>query len=378
MLWAPRAASACRRQQVARASAVERRRFLPGASNLQKVVSASLEAAAENGRQAVNTALAISGSSLKFKVAGAEAFAAEEDDASRQAASENLARQSVFWNPYGKGSPFEMGREAFIAKHLAKAADSRSLVPDADVERYVDLLLSQAVLSNIALPAGVGRQLYIRVVRIVHRVIINALGMMEGEVLGKELRFLKQPSEVSKLHLSPAGEFDPRVIKLLAKRSIGDHVNSDAAYLKELGLPTFLIESLYEDIIALSVRLVFDVSLTFQIRCLGHKLTCEISPDAMLHTAPGWEVALEEGAFGLFEDKEKRRWAKLFVNDLLHDKTIHMSELPDAFQKQLYSRVALVLLNLSETAFNHFRIHVAGMAIRPALLHPLEPSADIE
>jgi len=112
----------------------------------------------------------------------------------------------------------------------------------------------------------------------------------------------------------------------------------------------------------------------FQIRCLGHTLTCEITPDDMLHLAPGWDVALEKGAFGIFDDAEKRRWAKFFVRDLLRDESIRLQELPESIQAHIYNRVALVMLNLAETGLNHFRIHVGGMAFRPALLEMFESS----
>lgn len=171
---------------------------------------------------------------------------------------------------------------------------------------------------------------------------------------------------------------DPRVIKLLAKRTVGDHSSTSSAYLVEMGIPITLVERLYEDVIALSVRLVLDVSLTFQIRCLGHRVTCQITPDDMLHNAPGWEVALDEGPFGLFDDEEKRRWAQLFVDDLLKDDSIKIQEVPEAVQREMYARVTLLLLNLSETALNHFRLHVAGMAFRPALLEVYESSVSFE
>eukprot|EP00440_Ansanella_granifera_P006389 gb/GFBE01006929.1/.p1 GENE.gb/GFBE01006929.1/~~gb/GFBE01006929.1/.p1 ORF type:complete len:370 (+),score=79.05 gb/GFBE01006929.1/:1-1110(+) len=328
-------------------------------------VARALELGAEQGRQAVNVALAAAGSQVKFKVAG---NGVPNGDTRCWNSQEQMERNSLFWNPLKDDSPFRMGREAFIAKHLARETDCKSLVPDQDVETYVDILLKEAILSNVSLPPAVGRQLYIRVVRIVQRTIINALGLVEGELLGKELRLLKQPSEMANLRCDPSAALDSRVVRLLAKRTVEDHKDT-SGYLVELGIPVKLAERLYEDIIALCFRLVMDVSLTFQIRCLGHKLTCQISADDMLHEAPGWNVALAEGAFGLFDDAQKRRWAKCFVADLMQDNSIRLQELPNSVQTQVYSRVALVLLNLSETALNHFRIHVAGMSFRPALLN---------
>jgi len=350
---------------------------IPDPFGLNKVVLSGLEAGSEVGRQVVNSALAQTGSTKKFKVIDA-ASSQGKKDAIKDEKKQGSPSDSVFWKPYSPESPFAMGREAFLAKHLGMAVDSKSLLPDSDVEEYVDFLISEAVLSNVSLPPGVGRQMYISVVRIVQRVIINGLGLLEGEVLGKKLKLLKQASDISKFRSSGASEMDPRVIKLLAKRTVGDHTSTSSAYLVEMGIPITLVERLYEDVIALSVRLVLDVSLTFQIRCLGHRVTCQITPDDMLHNAPGWEVALDEGPFGLFDDEEKRRWAQLFVDDLLKDKSIKIQEVPEAVQREMYARVTLLLLNLSETALNHFRLHVAGMAFRPALLEVYESSVSFE
>lgn len=350
-----------------------RRIFNP--ADLQKVLNAPLEVAAEQGRQALNVALAVGGSSVKFPsmqdVASARANA---DPAEVQSAKDAQSHRvdSLFWDPHSKNSPFVIGREAFIAKHLARKVDSRTLIPDEDVEAYVDVLMSKNLLSNISLPPGVGRQLFIRVVRIVQRVIINTMTLAEGDILGKQLKLLAQPSDGSAFkHKS---NLDPRVAELMARRVCEDHVidgEEVAPYLRELGLPWPMVRRLYQDIITLSLTLVFDISLTFQVRCLGHALTCQITPDDVLHLAPGWDVSLENGAFGVFNDEEKRRWASIFVDDLMQDDTIQMNTflLPDTVQRHMFTRSALVMLNLSETALNHFRVHVAGMAFRPALLN---------
>jgi len=134
-----------------------------------------------------------------------------------------------------------MGREAFIAKHLAQAFDSASLVPDQDVEEYVDLLLSNAVLSNVALPPGVGRRLYIRVVRIVQRVILNTVSLCEGELLGKQLRILRQSSEANWFNRNSVSNLDARVLRKLAKRTVDDH-KANSPYLHELGIPLPMVE----------------------------------------------------------------------------------------------------------------------------------------
>jgi len=335
--------------------------FIPPDAVFAKV----LEASAEQGRQAVNLALAAAGSPIKFKNVNSKD--GQDLEPSEFVVKEERQLNSLFWNPRCAGSPFQMGREAFLAKHLSQSADCKALVPDDDVERYVDTLLEEAVLNNVSLPPPIGRQLYIRVVRIVQRTVINALDLVEGSYLGKELKLLKQKSDFADLRCNHSSDFNSKVIPLLAKRTIDDHKESHP-YLMELGIPSTLVEKLYEDIIALSFRLVLDLSCTFQIRCLGHKMTCQISADEMVHKAPGWSVALAEGAFGLFDDTEKRQWAKVFVTDLMQDGSIRMNELPIAVQEQVYQRVALVLLNLAETALNHFRIHVSGMSFRPALL----------
>jgi len=345
--------------------------------NLQKVLNAPLEVAAEQGRQALNAALAVGGSAVKFpSMHDVTSARANADPAEVQSAKEAQRQRvdSLFWDPHNKNSPFVIGRKAFIAKHLARKVDSRALIPDKDVEAYVDMLMSKNLLSNISLPPGVGRQLFIRVVRIVQRVIINTMTLAEGNILGKQLKLLAQPSDGSSFKHDAKSNLDPRVAELMARRVCEDHVidgEDVSPYLRELGLPWPVVVRLYQDIITLSITLVLDISLTFQVRCLGHSLTCQITPDEFLHLAPGWEVALEDGAFGVFDDEEKRRWSRIFVEDLMLDETIQMSGslLPDSFQRHMFTRSALVMLNLSETALNHFRVHIASMAFRPALLH---------
>ncbi|CAK0875777.1 unnamed protein product, partial [Prorocentrum cordatum] len=384
----PRAATAARRER--RRRFVDLRRL---ERDLQRAVSLPLELASDTGRRAVNAALSAVGSATRYDTSLDEGdvnrLVPDRDGRCRSATSaprgadeqrpaedpphagERGRPSSVFWQPYAEGSPFRIGREAFISKHLSQPVSGSFLLPDRDVEEYVDRLLSTRVLQNVSLPWVAGRSLYIRVVRIVQRVIINAVSMAEGDVLGKQLHLLKQKSERSSFRHSSDVGIDDRVIKLLAKRTLSDHVKDGrflSPYLAELGLPFAMVTKLYEDIIALSFRLVLDVSMSFEIRCLGHTMTCHISSDDMLHEAPGWDVALEEGAFGIFLDDEKRRWAHAFVEDLMTDADIRVTELPAAVQSQVYYRVCLVMLNLAETALNHFRIHVAGMAFRPALL----------
>lgn len=357
-----RAGSRACRQPAALEGLASGRRFsaLP---DLHSFVSASLEEVAEQGRVIVNTALAASGSFHNFK--GAASFA---QPAQTEATSGSQFRKCFFWAPLTDGSPFEMGREAFIAKHLFTSEDSSNLVPDSDVERYVDFLLSECVLANVSLPAAVGRKLYIRIVRMVLRVIINAFSMVDGvETMGKKLVLLKKPSDITGFGPTEAEPVDMRVVRRLAKRTVDDHKVS-SPYLIEMGIPMPLVLRLYEDVIALVMRLVIDIIFTFEIRCLGHSLTCKITADSMLHNAPGWDIEIERGAFGLFADAEKRRWARSFVQELLEDKAVRIPELPGTLQEHIYTRAVLVLLNLSETALNHGRIHVAGMAFHPALM----------
>ena len=38
------------------------------------------------------------------------------------------------------------------------------------------------------------------------------------------------------------------------------------------------------------------------------------------------------GAFGQFEDREKQRWARAFVQQLLRDESVRVSQLPESLQ----------------------------------------------
>ena len=138
-------------------------------------------------------------------------------------------------------------------------------------------------------------------------------------------------------------------------------------------MPEPAVLALYEDIIALTTRLALDVILSVNVRCLGHSVRLSVNMDEMLHTAPGWKVALDEGAFGHFDDTEKRKWAAAFAEELLSDPKVRIAELPVRLQREMITHVAVILVHLAETAFNHCRFHVAGVALRPALA--LRPQA---
>jgi len=129
-----------------------------------------------------------------------------------------------------------------------------------------------------------------------------------------------------------------------------------------------VVRLLYQDIITLSYRLVLDVCLSIDVRILGHSVTLQVTPDAAICDAPGWDMDLASGVFGTFDTEEKRRHAEAFVSELMHDEAVVIKELPLTLQKELYLRAILVQLNLAETALNHFRVHVAGMSFRPALM----------
>merc|ERR1712151_1098945 len=107
--------------------------------------------------------------------------------------------------------------------------------------------------------------------------------------------------------------FDPKFFERLANRVVDDHQETSSRYLRELGIPMPVVRLLYRDIIALSARLVLDVCLSIQIRCLGHTITLQISPDDHILDAPGWDVDLRRGVFGTFEDDAKRHQARAFV-----------------------------------------------------------------
>jgi len=277
---------------------------------------------------------------------------------------------SLFWSPDAPDSPAKVGRDTFIATCKTQAADVGALVPEVDVEQYVDYLLASAVLANSALPQALGRQLYVRVVRLTQRGIMAMLSGLEGEVLGKQMRLLWQPSPLNAFHHSSAATVDTQIVKRLAKRALGDKADEELsvpAYLEDLGLDAEKVQELYEDVVALAVRIVMDVGLTKQIRCLGHEVTVNIRPDEALHTAPGWESSLEEGVFGLFGEEQKEKFAKEFVESAMEDPAFHMKGVSEDAQKEMYITVVKVLLGISEVALNHFRIHVGGMAFRPCL-----------
>jgi len=338
----------------------------------QKVhVVKGLEAAAEQGAQFVNAALAAAGSPQRFGGGGAEAA----PEAAPVAASAGRGGRppegsSLFWSPDAPDSPAKVGRDTFIATCKTQAADVGALVPEVDVEQYVDYLLASAVLANSALPQALGRQLYVRVVRLTQRGIMAMLSGLEGEVLGKQMRLLWQPSPLNAFHHSSAATVDTQIVKRLAKRALGDKADEELsvpAYLEDLGLDAEKVQELYEDVVALAVRIVMDVGLTKQIRCLGHEVTVNIRPDEALHTAPGWESSLEEGVFGLFGEEQKEKFAKEFVESAMEDPAFHMKGVSEDAQKEMYITVVKVLLGISEVALNHFRIHVGGMAFRPCL-----------
>jgi len=365
-----------------------------------RLLAAPLEHLAELGAGVVNTALAVSGSPKAFREApkrppatakakacaaaghapaaaegqrAAEASAAPSATGSSSSSSSSDSSrvnkaESFFWKPYAPDSPFVLGREEFIQRLLSKQhRDSRHLVPDEDVESYVDCLLNEGYLQNVALPATTGRPLYIRVVRIVLRVLLNACNLVEGrQELGKTFVILKQSSKRSKLGVGQQ-DLDPKFIERLAKRVVDDHKET-SPYLKEMGIPMPVVRLLYQDIIALSYRLVLDVCFSLEFRILGHSVTLQVTPDAAICDAPGWDVDLASGVFGTFEAEEKRRYAEEFVNELMLDEAVLIKELPVTLQREVYMRAVLVQLNLAETALNHFRVHVAGMSFRPALM----------
>jgi hypothetical protein len=278
--------------------------------------------------------------------------------------------KSYFWEPHHPESPFSLGREEFLRRRLA--ADSSSIVRDDDVEAYVDSFLSRAQLrASKALPASLQKTIYVSVVRCVLHVILQMCdNVEEATILGKQLLLVKEGSENSRLRGS-SSRLDPRVVHILAERVLADHKGMSLSL--SLGVPEAAVLALYEDIIALTTRLALDVMLSADLRCLGHSVRVSITMDDMLHTAPGWKVAIDEGAFGHFDDTEKRKWAAAFAEELLSDPKVRIAELPVRLQREMITHVAVILVHLAETAFNHCRFHVAGVALRPALA--LRPQA---
>jgi len=321
-------------------------------------LSDTVEQMADQGRIAVNQVLTQTGSKTEFRKVNNNI--ADERPADCNSVDDMEVKDSHFWCPYSKGSPFVVGRQAFLAQFKDVKGP---IVSEQDLEQYVDCMINDSVLSSNAVLPG-SRQLYIRTVHIVLKCIHTICLMAEDqEILGQRLRLIKQPSKLSKLSGSSAMPLDQKVVSRLARRVFGDH---DAALT--MGLPEPLALRLHEDIIALTFRLLYDIVLTFQVRCLGHSIRCEISVDSMIHKAPGWDVALEQGAFGKFDDIEKRRWVDQFIEDMLLDEEVGRLNLPAVVEKRMFTTSMLILLNLVETAANHFRIHVAGISLRPVLV----------
>merc|ERR1711862_354961 len=92
----------------------------------------------------------------------------------------------------------------------------------------------------------------------------------------------------------------------------------------------------------------------------------EIKADSGLARAPGWDVPLEDGLFGRFDKHCKEKFTSDFVDDILNDEAINIDIVPDVFEKELYTRVIMLLFMLLETACNQTRLHMAGISFRPA------------
>ena len=134
----------------------------------------------------------------------------------------------------------------------------------------------------------------------------------DQEIFGERVALITQRSEVARFKGGSAWHIDERVIERLVDRVMADQKDRPGLFKQ---MPHSVTQLLYKDVISLTLRLLFDIALTFELRCLGHSLTVRIKPDEMLHEAPGWDVALEEGIFGRFDDGERKRW----IQDRLGD-----------------------------------------------------------
>eukprot|EP00929_Paragymnodinium_shiwhaense_P062917 TRINITY_DN31441_c0_g1_i1.p1 TRINITY_DN31441_c0_g1~~TRINITY_DN31441_c0_g1_i1.p1 ORF type:complete len:424 (-),score=76.31 TRINITY_DN31441_c0_g1_i1:30-1301(-) len=272
---------------------------------------------------------------------------------------------SAFWHPeYNHQDRVEYLRqfEALMAKKRNPKQHDRSteIVSEEDIDRYVDELLRDHNLRNM-MNIAVPRSMYSCVVKVSLRVLQNAFDMINGQsLLGREIFFLKRKSKLSEWHVCKRNMVNEKVVQKLAKRLIYDFS------LPNTGVSTAMREKLYESVIILIFRLVFDLAASLHCRVLGHTITLNIDMDEMIDQAPGWETPLNQGVFGSFDPEMKKAFVSDFVDDLLDDETVNLALVPDVLEKEIYTIILIVLFELLETACDHARLHLAGMSFRPA------------
>lgn len=279
---------------------------------------------------------------------------------------------SFFWNPYAEGSPFRDRAQYLAQFQRLKGSDSLhsrhnalQVMSEEDIESYVEALATDGSVQRIQFVTAFmpSKTLYSNVVKIVLHVIQVAFGGMDGSViLGREVYLLRGRSARIGLQVAEQYPVDEEIVKKLVNRILSDHEMPDM-------MSAEVQRQMYHNIVTLVFRLWFDLTASFQVRILGHTLTIKIEADEGLAKAPGWEVDLDSGIFGRFEDGEKREFVEKFVDDLLEDDAINMAAMPDVLEKQLYMRIVWLLFDLLETACNHTDVHIAGLSYRAALTH---------
>lgn len=291
-----------------------------------------------------------------------------------QSVKDHAQGDSTFWNPYAPTSPY-VNRKMYLEKFQRVYGEGRqkftsaafTILSEDDIQQYVDAVVQKGALKDvktIGLPSGlVPTFVYSNVVKIALRVVQTALGSINGNsILGREVYLLKRPSRRSRWRVSKHHDVDQAIVRKLTDRMMKDHKDD----IQKAGWSPEVQRQLYENVVTIVFRVVFDVMDSCQFRILGHTVTVNIEADADLEKAPGWDVPLEDGIFGCFDSLAKEKFVSDFADDLLNDENINMYGLPDVFEKELYSKVVMVLLMLIETACNHMRLHVAGMSFRPA------------
>lgn len=342
-----------------------------------RVVTDVIESALDSGRLGLNEVLR---ASVGLEVKKAKSRKTEPNFNNQSKGNTNTSKtpegyDSFFWNPYAEGSPFT-DRKKYIdqfKKQIDESSQSSytykstDLVSEEEIRSYVDALTEDGSVSQISGFSAflVPKTLYANVVKVSLHVFQVAFGALDGRVvLGRRLHLLKDRSWRSQWRVSSRYQVDSEIVTKLVTRIMKDHPLEPDIMAREVQ------RQMYENIVTLVFRLAFDLLDSCQLRVLGHGVTINIEVDENIAKAPGWEIDLDSGIFGRFDLEHKKEFVAQFVDDLLTDDSINIMAMPDVLERQLYIRVVLLLFDLGETACNHLRLHMAGIAIRPALDDP--------
>lgn len=253
--------------------------------------------------------------------------------------------------------------ERFKKYRIDDDVSATDLVSEADIRRYVDALTEDGAVQHISGISAflVPKKLYSNVVKVSLHVFQVAFSSLDGQpVLGRRLHLMKDQSFRSQWRVSRY-KVDSEIVSKLVSRIMADHPLEPDIMAHEVQ------RQMYENIVTLVFRLAFDLIDSCQLRVMGHTVSLNIEVDDDVAAAPGWDINLDSGIFGRFDLQLKREFVETFVDDLLTNESINIVAMPDVLERQLYIRVVLLLFDLLETAGNHLRLHMAGIAIRPAL-----------